>query len=324
MTDYYSRILSTGSYLPENIVTNVDLEKTVDTSDEWIYTRTGIRERRVAVADQVTSDLAVQASLNAIESAAIDVEDIDLLIVATTTPDLVFPSTACLVQERLGIRNCPAFDIQAVCAGFVYALDVADKFIKTGSATRALVIGAETFSRIIDWTDRNTCVLFGDGAGAVILERSDKPGVVSTVLHADGRYADLLCVPVGVSKDYNKVVQGQAYTTMHGGDVFKVAVKKLGESIDELISMNNLNYDDIDWMVPHQANIRIINAMAKKLNLSMEKVIVTIDKHGNTSAASIPLALDVGIRDGRIKRGQKLIIEGFGGGFAWGGALINY
>ena len=324
MTIHHSHVLSTGSYLPDNIVTNIDLEKKVDTTDEWIYSRTGIRERRVAAENQLTSDLAFEAALKAIESANINAEDIDLLIVATTTPDLVFPSTACLVQERLGIRNCPAFDIQAVCAGFVYALDVADKFIKTGSATRALVIGAETFSRIIDWSDRNTCVLFGDGAGAVILEQSEQPGIVSSVLHADGRYADLLCVPVGVSKDYSKVLQGQAYTTMQGGEVFKVAVKKLGESIDELISLNNLNYDDIDWMVPHQANIRIINAMAKKLNLSKEKVIVTIDKHGNTSAASIPLALDVGIRDGRIKRGQKLIIEGFGGGFTWGGALINY
>lgn len=324
MANNHSRVLGTGSYLPDNIVTNFDLEKKVETTDEWIYTRTGIRERRVAAEDELTSDLAVKAALNALESSRIGAEDIDLLIVATTTPDLVFPSTACLVQERLGIRNCPAFDIQAVCAGFVYALDVADKFIKTGSATRALVIGAETFSRIIDWSDRNTCVLFGDGAGAVVLEKSEMPGIVSTVLHADGRYADLLCVPVGVSKCYSKVVQGQAYTTMQGGEVFKVAVKKLGESIDELISMNNLHYDDIDWMVPHQANIRIINAMAKKLNLSKDKVIVTIDKHGNTSAASIPLALDVGIRDGRIKRGQKLIIEGFGGGFTWGGALINY
>ena len=324
MTGYYSRVIGTGSYLPENIVTNADLEKKVDTSDEWIFSRTGIRERRVATENQLTSDLAVEAALIAIDSAGLNVKDIDLLIIATTTPDLVFPSTACLVQERLGIQNCPAFDIQAVCAGFVYALDVADKFIKTGSATRALVIGAETFSRIIDWSDRNTCVLFGDGAGAVILEKSEQPGIVSTVLHADGRFADLLCVPAGVSKDYSKVLHGQAYTTMQGSEVFKVAVKKLGESIDELIDMNNLSYDDIDWMVPHQANIRIINAMAKKLNLSRDKVIVTIDKHGNTSAASIPLALDVGIRDGRIKRGQKLIIEGFGGGFAWGGALINY
>ena len=324
MTIYHSRVTGTGSYLPDNIVTNFDLEKKVDTSDEWIYARTGIRERRVAAENEMTSDLAVKAALNAVDAADVDVETIDLVIIATTTPDLVFPSTACLVQERLGIRNCPAFDIQAVCAGFVYALDVADKFIRTGSATRALVIGAETFSRIIDWSDRNTCVLFGDGAGAVILERSEQPGIVSTVLHADGRFADLLCVPVGVSKDYNKVLQGQAYTTMQGSEVFKVAVKKLGESIDELVSLNDLNYDDIDWMVPHQANIRIINAMAKKLKLSRDKVIVTIDKHGNTSAASIPLALDVGIRDGRIKRGQKLIIEGFGGGFAWGGALINY
>lgn len=324
MTVYHSRILGTGGYLPDNVVTNFDLEKTVDTTDEWIYTRTGIRERRVAAENEMTSDLAVKAALSAVDAADMDIQEIDLLVVATTTPDLVFPSTACLVQERLGIRNCPAFDIQAVCAGFVYALDVADKFIRTGSATRALVIGAETFSRIIDWSDRNTCVLFGDGAGAVILGQSDLPGIVSTVLHADGRFADLLCVPVGVSKDYSKILQGQAYTTMQGSEVFKVAVKKLGESIDELVNLNQIEYDDVDWMVPHQANIRIINAMAKKLNLSREKVIVTIDKHGNTSAASIPLALDVGIRDGRIKRGQKLIIEGFGGGFTWGGALIDY
>ena len=324
MTEYHSRILSTGSYLPEKIMTNFDLEKKVDTTDEWIFSRTGIRQRRIAAEDQLTSDLAYQASINAIESARIDAQDIDLIIVATTTPDQVFPSTACLLQERLGIRGCPAFDVQAVCAGFIYAIDVADKFIKTGSANRALVVGAETFSRIIDWSDRNTCVLFGDGAGAVILERSHEPGIVSSVLHADGRFADLLCVPVGVSKDYSKLLQGQAFTTMQGSEVFKVAVKKLGESIDELIQLNDLDYDDIDWMVPHQANIRIIRAMAKKLKLSLDKVIVTIDGHGNTSAASIPLALDVGVRDGRIKRGQKLILEGFGGGFTWGGTLINY
>ena len=321
---YHSKILSTGSYLPEKIITNSDLEKKVDTSDEWIFARTGIRERRIAATDQMTSDLAYHAAQNAIEAANIEPQEIDLIIIATTTPDLVFPSTACLVQERLGIRNCPAFDVQAVCAGFIYAIDVADKFIKTGSATRALVIGAETFSRIIDWNDRNTCILFGDGAGAVILEQGETPGIVSSILHADGRFADLLCVPVGVSNNYQKLVQGEAYTTMQGSEVFKVAVRKLGESIDELVEQNNLQYEDIDWMVPHQANIRIINAMAKKLKLSMEKVIVTVEKHGNTSAASIPLALDVGVRDGRIKRGQKLILEGFGGGFAWGGTLINY
>ena len=324
MSGLYSRILSTGSYLPEKIMTNVDLESMVDTSDEWIYSRTGIKERRIAGENELTSDLAYHAAVRALDAADLEAEQIDLIIIATTTPDQVFPSTACLVQERLGIRNCPAFDVQAVCAGFIYALDVADKFIKTGSATKALVIGAETFSRIIDWTDRNTCVLFGDGAGAVVLEKSSDPGIVSSVLHADGRFAELLCVPVGVSKDYSKVINGQAYTTMQGSEVFKVAVKKLGESIDELITLNNLAYDDIDWLVPHQANIRIINAMAKKLKLSVNKVIVTIDQHGNTSAASIPLALDAGVRDGRIKRGQRLILEGFGGGFAWGGALINY
>ena len=296
----------------------------VDTSDEWIQARTGIKERRIAADNEMTSDLALKAAHNAIDATGLDPQEIDLIVVATTTPDLVFPSTACLVQERLGIRGCPAFDVQAVCAGFIYAIDIADKFIKAGSATKALVIGAETFSRIIDWKDRNTCILFGDGAGAVILERSEEPGIISSILHADGRYADLLCVPVGVSSNYQKVVQGEAYTTMQGSEVFKVAVKKLGESIDEIIHQNELAYDDIDWMVPHQANIRIINAMAKKLKLPMEKVIVTVETHGNTSAASIPLALDAGIRDGRIKRGQKLILEGFGGGFAWGGTLINY
>ncbi len=324
MSLYHSRIASSGSYLPEHIRTNLDLEKMVDTSDEWIQARTGIKERRIAADNEMTSDLALKAAQNAIDAADLDSQEIDLIVVATTTPDLVFPSTACLVQERLGIRGCPAFDVQAVCAGFIYAVDVADKFIKTGSATKALVIGAETFSRIIDWKDRNTCILFGDGAGAVILERSEEPGIISSILHADGRYADLLCVPVGVSNNYQKVVQGEAFTTMQGSDVFKVAVKKLGESIDEIIHQNKLAYDDIDWMVPHQANIRIISAMAKKLKLPMEKVIVTVATHGNTSAASIPLALDTGIRDGRIKRGQKLILEGFGGGFAWGGTLINY
>ncbi len=324
MSLYHSRIASSGSYLPQRVMTNSELEQMVETSDEWIVARTGIRERRIAAENEMTSDLALKAALNAIDAANIDAQDIDLIVVATTTPDLVFPSTACLVQERLGIRGCPAFDVQAVCAGFIYAIDIADKFIKTGTATKALVIGAETFSRIIDWQDRNTCILFGDGAGAVILERSSEPGVVSSILHADGRYADLLCVPVGVSSNYQKVVQGEAYTTMQGSEVFKVAVKKLGESIDEIIVQNQLVYDDIDWMVPHQANIRIISAMAKKLKLPMERVIVTVDTHGNTSAASIPLALDTGIRDGRIKRGQKLILEGFGGGFAWGGTLINY
>ena len=324
MSLYHSRLLGSGSYLPEHIRTNCDLEKMVDTSDEWIQARTGIKERRIAADNEMTSDLALKAAHNAIDEAGLDPQEIDLIIVATTTPDLVFPSTACLVQERLGIRGCPAFDVQAVCAGFIYAIDIADKFIKAGSATKALVIGAETFSRIIDWKDRNTCILFGDGAGAVILERSEEPGIISSILHADGRYADLLCVPVGVSSNYQKVVQGEAYTTMQGSEVFKVAVKKLGESIDEIIHQNELAYDDIDWMVPHQANIRIISAMAKKLKLPMEKVIVTVETHGNTSAASIPLALDAGIRDGRIKRGQKLILEGFGGGFAWGGTLINY
>lgn len=305
-------------------MTNADLEKMVDTSDEWIVSRTGVRERRIAADGEHTVDLAEHATRRAIEAAGIDVGDIDLIVVATTTPDQVFPSTACLLQKRLGIHGCPAFDVQAVCTGFVYALDVADKFVRTNSAECALVVGAETFSRIIDWTDRNTCVLFGDGAGAVLLEAADAPGIISSHLHADGQYTELLEVPAGVSKSYDKVINGEAYVTMGGAEVFKVAVKRLGSIVDETLEANNMKKSDVTWLVPHQANIRIITATAKKLGLSMDHVVVTIDRHGNTSAASIPLAFDEAVRDGRIKRGDIVLMEAFGGGFTWGSVLLNY
>lgn len=319
----YSRITGTGSYLPENIVTNADLEKIVDTNDEWIQSRSGIQERRIAADDEFTCDLAEKAAVNAIRSAGIQNRDIDLIVVATTTADLVFPSTACLLQQRLGIEGPPAFDIQAVCAGFLFAIDVADKFIRTGSAKCALVVGAETFSRIIDWSDRRTCVLFGDGAGAVILEASDEPGILSTHLHSDGKYQDLLCVPVGVSRNFDKIKSGAAFTTMQGGEVFRWAVTAMSDIVDETLQANDMSRDDIDWLIPHQANIRIINAVGKRAKIPPEKVIVTVQKHGNTSAASVPLALDEAVRDGRIKKGQIVLIEGFGGGFTWGSALIK-
>jgi len=305
-------------------MTNADLEKMVDTSDEWIVSRTGVRERRIAAEGEHTVDLAEHATRRAIEAAGIDVRDIDLIVVATTTPDQVFPSTACLLQKRLGIHGCPAFDVQAVCTGFVYALDVADKFVRTDSAECALVVGAETFSRIIDWSDRNTCVLFGDGAGAVLLKAADEPGIISSHLHADGQYTELLEVPAGVSKSYDKVINGEAYVIMGGAEVFKVAVKRLGSIVDETLEANNMKKSDVTWLVPHQANIRIIAATAKKLGLSMDHVVVTIDRHGNTSAASIPLAFDEAVRDGRIKRGDIVLMEAFGGGFTWGSVLLNY
>ena len=305
-------------------MTNADLEKMVDTSDEWILSRTGVRERRIAAEGEHTVDLAEHATRRAIEAADIDVRDIDLIVVATTTADQVFPSTACLLQKRLGIHGCPAFDVQAVCAGFVYALDVADKFVRTNSAGCALVVGAETFSRIIDWSDRNTCVLFGDGAGAVLLQAVDEPGIISSHLHADGQYTELLEVPAGVSKSYDKVINGEAYVTMGGAEVFKVAVKRLGSIVDETLEANNMKKSDVTWLVPHQANIRIIAATAKKLGLSMDHVVVTVDRHGNTSAASIPLAFDEAIRDGRIERGDIVLMEAFGGGFTWGSVLLNY
>ena len=320
----YSSITGTGGYLPERIMDNAELEQMVDTSDEWIRSRTGVIKRHIAAEDEMTCDLAEHAARRAMEAASVSADDVDLIIVATTTPDLVFPSTACLLQERLGVRGSAAFDIQAVCTGFIYALSVADKFIKTGAANKALVVGAETLSRIIDWTDRDTCVLFGDGAGAVILEASEQPGIVSTFLHADGQHKDLLKVPVGISTNYAAVQEGSAYIQMQGNEVFKVAVNTLGRIVDETLAANNLEKKDIDWLVPHQANTRIISATAKKLDMPLDKVIVTIDQHGNTSAASVPLALDVAVRDGRIRRGDKLLLEAFGGGFTWGSALVDY
>jgi 3-oxoacyl-[acyl-carrier-protein] synthase-3 len=320
----YARITGTGGYLPEKVLTNADLEKMVDTTDEWIIERTGIRKRHIAVDGETTCDLAEKATKRALEAAGIEARDLDLIIVATTTPDRVFPSTACLLQDRLQLHGCPAFDVQAVCTGFIYAFAIAEKFVRTGAAKRALVIGAETLSRITDWTDRRTCVLFGDGAGAVILEASDEPGVLSTHLHADGQYKDLLTVPAGVSQGYDKLRAGTAFMTMEGSEVFKVAVGTLGDIVDETLEANRLHKNDIDWLVPHQANIRIIAATAKKLKMPMERVIVTVGEHGNTSAASVPLALDVAVRDGRIKRDDTLLLEAFGGGFTWGSALVRY
>lgn len=320
----YSRITGTGSYLPEKVLTNADLEKMVDTSDEWITDRTGVRQRHIAAPKQATCDLAEEAAKNAISAAGISASDIDLIIVATTTADRVFPSTACLLQARLGVRGCPAFDVQAVCTGFVYALSVADKFIRTGAAKCALVVGAETLSRIVDWKDRGTCVLFGDGAGAVVLQSSEETGILSTHLHADGQYKDLLTVNGGISENSELFASGAATIKMAGNDVFRMAVTALGEIVDETLAANNLSKSDIDWLVPHQANLRIIAATAKKLKMSMDRVVVTVDRHGNTSAASIPLALDVAVRDGRIKRGETVLMEAFGGGFTWGSVLLKY
>ncbi|HFC92827.1 MAG TPA: ketoacyl-ACP synthase III [Leucothrix mucor] len=321
----FSRIAGTGSYLPERVVTNDDLAKMVDTSHEWIVERTGIEKRHLASDDETTCDLAEKAARLAMEMAGKTANDIDLIIVATTTPDLVFPSTACLLQARLGVSNGgAAFDIQAVCTGFVYALGIADKFIKSRSHQCALVIGAETLSRIVDWTDRNTCVLFGDGAGAVIVEASEEAGLLSTHLHADGHYADLLKVNAGLSRHSERLKAGNAFIEMRGNEVFRVAVKTLGRIVDETLAHNNLEKKDIDWLVPHQANIRIIKATAKKLKMSMDHVVVTVHEHGNTSAASIPLALDTAVRDGRIKRGETILLEGFGGGFTWGSALVKF
>ena len=312
----FSRIAGTGSYLPSKILTNADLEHMVDTTDEWIFTRTGIRERHIAGDGEFTSDLALQAAKNAIASAGLSPNDIDLIIVATTTPDKVFPSVATMVQRKLEISGCPAFDIQAVCSGFVYALTTADNFIKAGSAKCALVIGAETFSRITDYTDRGNCILWGDGAGAVVLQASSEQGIISTHLHADGRYENMLHVPRNADKPDTVVMEGNA--------VFKVAVNTLDQIVDETLAANNMQKSDIDWLVPHQANIRILQATAKKLDMSMDRVVVTVDKHGNTSAASIPLALDTAVKDGRIKRGDMILMEAFGGGFTWGSALIKY
>ena len=319
--NHYSRIVGTGSYLPEKILTNSDLEKVVDTSDEWIYTRTGIRQRHVAADDQTTSDLALVASRRALDAAGLTPHDIDLVIVATTTADMVFPSTACLLQAKLGVTTGAAFDLQAVCSGFVYALATADQLMKSGQYRHALVVGSEIYSRILDWNDRGTCVLFGDGAGAVVLAPSAKPGIVASRLHADGRHAHILSVPGSVSKG---AVCGRPLLQMEGNAVFKFAVKVLAEVADETLAAAGLARTDVDWLIPHQANVRIIQATARKLGISMEKVVTTVDRHANTSAASVPLALDEAVRDGRIREGQHVLLEGVGGGFTWGAVLVRW
>lgn len=320
----YSKIIGTGRYLPEKVLTNKDLEAMVDTSDEWIRERTGIEQRHIAADNQTTCDLAEQASLKAIEMAGINAQSIDMIIVATTTPDKIFPSTACLLQQRLNIHGCPAFDVQAVCTGFVYAISVADQFIKTGMAKRVLVVGAETLSRITNWSDRTTCILFGDGAGAMILEASAEPGILSTHIHADGQYETLLHVPSGPSKLPQTDDVAERTMSMKGNEVFKVAVNTLSRIANETLEANGLTKDQIDWLVPHQANLRIISATGKKLGLKESQVVVTVNKHANTSSASVPMAFDEAIRDGRIQRGQLVLMEAFGGGFTWGSALIRY
>ena len=321
----HARIIGTGSYLPERLLTNADLEKMIDTTDQWIVDRTGIRVRHVAAENELTSDLAVAAARKALEAAGVVPANVDLVIVATTTPDRVFPSTACIVQAKLGIANaCPAFDVQAVCSGFIFALATANNFIKAGQARTALVIGAETLSRITDYTDRGNCILWGDGSGAVVLSASDEQGIISTHIHADGRYQELLYVDGGPSMGYAADNGGKAAMRMQGNAVFKMAVNTLDAIVDETLAANGLDKSSIDWLVPHQANIRIIQATGKKLGLPIERVVVTVDQHGNTSAASIPLALDTAVRDGRIKRGQTLLMEAFGGGFTWGSALVRF
>ena len=320
----FSTIAGTGSYLPEKILTNADLEKLVDTNDEWIRTRTGISRRHVVVPGETTTDLAEHAARRALEAAGVEPADVDLICVGTTTPDLVFPNVGTLLQQRLGIHGCAAFSLEAACAGFLYALGVADKFVRLGDAKCALVIGADTLTRIVDWTDRSTCVLFADGAGAVVLQPAKEPGIMSTHLHADGKYKDLLLYPDGVSLGFDLMRAGKAGVRMKGNEVYKVAVNTLGQLVTQTLAANGVTKSDLDWLIPHQANIRIIEAIAKRLEMPMEKVIVTIGDHGNTSAASVPLALDTGVRDGRVQRGQLLLLEAFGGGFTWGSALLRY
>lgn len=315
----YARITGTGSYLPGRVLTNADLEQMVDTTDAWIRERTGISKRHLVENGETTASMAEAAARQALAMAGKSPEDLDLIILATTTPDQLFPSTACLLQQRLGVHGCPAFDIQAVCTGFIYALTVAEKFIKTGTAKCALVIGAEMLSKIVDWQDRATCVLFGDGAGAVVLEPSEETGILSSHIHADGAYENLLRVQGGLANP-----EAPEFIEMRGNEVFRVAVTTLGRIVDETLEAAGLDKTDIDWLIPHQANIRIIQATAKKLRMDMDRVVVTVDQHGNTSAASVPLALDVAVRDGRIKRGETLLMEAFGGGFTWGSVLAKF
>lgn len=316
----YSRIIGTGSYLPEKMLSNRDLEAMMDTSDEWIFTRTGIRNRHIANEHETTSDIAFNASQRAIEAAKIDTGDIDLIVVATSTPDMIFPSTACLLQAKLGIKRGAAFDVQAVCTGFIYAMAIADKFICSGQHRCALVVGAEIFSRILDWKDRGTCVLFGDGAGAVVMQASATAGLYSSHLHADGSYANILSTPGSVR---NGEVCGVPFLKMEGNAVFKLAVHVLEEAGREALAANHISIEQVDWFIAHQANVRIIKATAKKLGLPLERVVLTVEQHGNTSAASVPLALDVAVRDGRIKPGQTVLLEGVGGGFTWGSILLK-
>jgi len=319
----YSRIVGTGRYLPERIMTNFDLEKIVDTTDEWIRTRTGVERRHVVAEDQTTSDMCVEAAKKAIEDAGVDVSEIDLVITGTTSPDLIFPNVSTLIQHRLGIPSCTAFSLEAACTGFIYALTLADKFIRLGDAKCALVMGAECITKLMDWSDRNTCVLFGDGAGAVIVKPSNEPGILSCHLGADGQYKDLLYYPVGASNQLAKAGTDEAAIQMTGSEVFKVAVKTLGGIASETLDKAGIDKSELDWLIPHQANIRIIQATAKRLDLPIEKVILTVQDHGNTSAASVPMALDVGIRDGRVKKGQLILMEAFGGGFTWGSVLMR-
>ncbi len=321
----HSRIIGTGRCLPARVVTNGELAERVETSDEWIRERTGIRQRHIAGEGETTLTLCEGAAKQAMEMAGIEPDDIDLILVGTTTPDQIFPNMGVLLQHRLGIQNaCPSFGLEAACTGFLYALSMADKFVKTGDSKCALVVGAETLSRMIDWNDRTTCILFGDGAGAVVIEAADEPGIISTHLHADGQYKDLLYHPWGIAQGMDKLDRDTSWIKMRGNEVFKVAVMTLGRIVDETLAANGLEKSDIDWLVPHQANIRIIEATAKKLKMPMERVVVTVGEHGNTSAASVPMALDVAVRDGRIKRGDLLLLEAFGGGFTWGSALIRY
>ena len=321
----YARIAGTGSYLPQKVLTNDDLSKLVDTSDEWIAARTGIRQRHVAAEGETTSDLAYHASLRALEAAGMQPSELDLIVLGTTTPDLIFPSSACLLQHKLGANGCPAFDVNAACSGFIYALTIADKFIRSGSAKTALVVGAETLTRMLDWSDRGTCVLFGDGAGAVVLKADDETGILSTHMHADGGKKELLWNPVGVSAGFRPDEPNAGVRVMMtGNEVFKHAVKALDSVVEEALEANGLDRHEIDWLIPHQANLRIIEATAKRLDMPMERVVVTVDRHGNTSSGSVPLALDEAVRSGRVQRGQLLLLEAFGGGFTWGSALVRY
>jgi 3-oxoacyl-[acyl-carrier-protein] synthase-3 len=320
----YSRIIGTGGYLPEKVLTNADLERMMETSDEWIRSRSGIERRHIAAEGELTSHLSEHAARRALEAAGVSADELDMIIVGTTTPDQVFPNVGCILQERLGVRGCAAFSVEAACSSFIYALGVADKFIRADAARTILVVGAETLSRITDWTDRATAVLFGDGAGAVVLRADTEAGIISTHLHADGVYKDLLYFPTGVSTGMRPVGEDANGIKMKGNEVFKVAVNTLGRIVDETLEANDLDKHDIDWLIPHQANIRIIQATAKKLDMPMERVVLTVQDHGNTSAASVPMALDVAVRDGRIKSGDLLLLEAFGGGFTWGSALVRW